>query len=126
VDVAVQEGRVAVDGNGGTRELAAGQTIAYDDVGRFVQGVREDIASATAWREGILRFQGLRLDAALAEISRYHDLAIRLPDPALAELRVNDTFRTGELKAMLDAVATLLPVRVRRIGEREIILESTR
>ncbi len=126
VDVAVQEGRVAVDGAGGTRELAAGQTIAYNRAGRFVAGGKQNIASATLWRQGVLRFQGLRLDAALDEISRYHEIAIRLPDPALAQLRVNGTFRASELNAMLDAVATLLPVRVRRIGEREISLESTR
>lgn len=125
VAVTVQEGSVSVATSESRRELTAGQQIAYRD-SRFVPTDGPSAASATAWRQGLLLFQGQRLDAALAEIGRYHDVAIRVPDPELAGLRVNGTFRTGELKAMLDAVGTLLTVKVRRIGEREIVVEAAR
>jgi transmembrane sensor len=126
VEVAVQEGRVAVDSRGERRELSAGQQIAYHDDGHFTAAVRQSMVSATAWRKGLLLFQGIRLDEALTEIGRYHDTAIGLPNEDLAKMRVNGTFRTGELDAMLNAVGALLPVKARRVGPREIVLEAVR
>lgn len=124
VSVAVQEGVVEMAGQGESRELKAGQQLAYGDDERFVPATANDIASATAWRQGQLIFNGRRLIEVLAEIGRYHDVQIRLPDPKLAELRVNGSFRTEQLDSMLNAVTALLPVNVKRIGEREIVLEA--
>ncbi|WP_231890305.1 FecR family protein [Methylomonas methanica] len=124
VSVAVQEGVVEMAGQGESRELKAGQQLAYGDDERFVPATTNDIATATAWRQGKLIFNGRRLAEVLAEIGRYHEVQIRLPDPKLAELRVNGSFRTEQLDGMLNAVATLLPISVKRIGEREIVLEA--
>jgi len=124
VSVAVQEGVVEMADQGESRELKAGQQLAYSDDRRFFAAAPSDIAAATAWRQGLLTFNGRRLADALTEISRYHDVQIRLPDPKLAELRVNGNFRTEQLDSMLHAVATLLPVSVQHVGEREIVLEA--
>lgn len=124
VSVAVQEGVVAMESQSERRELSAGQQLAYSNNGRFVAVPQADIAAATAWRQGQLVFRGRRLIEVMAEIGRYHDVDIRLPDPKLAELRVNGSFRTEQLDSMLNAVVTLLPVNVKRIGEREIVLEA--
>lgn len=124
VSVAVQEGVVEMSSQGESHELTAGQQLAYSDDKRFVPATANDIAAATAWRQGQLIFNGRRLVEVLAEIGRYHDMQIRLPDPKLAELRVNGSFRTAQLDSMLNAVATLLPISVKRIGEREIVLEA--
>ncbi|MDT4289328.1 FecR family protein [Methylomonas sp. MO1] len=124
VSVAVQEGVVEMSVQSEHRELHAGQQLAYSDDHRFVPVIASDIAAATAWRQGQLIFNGRRLVEVLAEIGRYHDVQIRLPDPKLAELRVNGSFRTEQLDGMLNAVATLLPVNIKRIGEREIVLEA--
>ncbi|MBD9354353.1 FecR family protein [Methylomonas sp. EbA] len=124
VSVAVQEGIVEMLSEDDRRELHAGQQLAYSDDQRFVAAAPGDIAAATAWRQGQLIFNGRRLAEVLAEIARYHDVQIRLPDPKLADLRVNGSFRTEQLDSMLNAVATLLPISVKRVGEREIVLEA--
>lgn len=124
VSVAVQEGTVEMAGGLQRRELTAGQQLAYDSDGRFVAAGQTDIAAATAWRQGQLLFRGRPLGEVLAEIARYHDVVIRLPDPKLAELRVNGSFRTEQLDNLLNAVAALLPVKVKRLGEREIVVEA--
>lgn len=124
VSVAVQEGVVEMAGQSENRELKAGQQLAYGDDERFVPATANDIAAATAWRQGLLIFNGRRLIDVLGEIGRYHEVQIRLPDPKLAELRVNGSFRTEQLDSMLNAVTALLPVNVKRIGEREIVLEA--
>ena len=125
VSVAVQEGVVAMEGRSERRELSAGQQLAYSHDGRFVAVPQSDITAATAWRQGQLVFRGRRLIEVMAEIGRYHDVNIRLPDPKLAELRVNGSFRTEQLDSMLNAVATLLPIKVKHLGEREIVLEPS-
>lgn len=124
VSVAVQDGVVEMVGLGETRELHAGEQLAYSDDKHFLAATANDIATATAWRQGQLIFNGRRLADVLAEIGRYHEVQIRLPDPKLAELRVNGSFRTEQLDSMLQAVATLLPISVKRISEREIVLEA--
>ena len=124
VSVAVQEGEVVIETQVDRRQLSAGQQLAYSDNGGFIDAGQTDIASATAWRQGLLVFRGRRLDEVMAEIGRYHDVQIHLPDPKLAELRVNGSFRTDQLDNMLNAVATLLPVTVKRITPREIVLEA--
>ncbi|PKD39299.1 FecR family protein [Methylomonas sp. EFPC1] len=124
VSVAVQDGLVEMTGQGSSRELHAGHQLAYSHDQRFVEALQSDIATVTAWRQGQLIFRGRPLGEALAEIGRYHDVQIRLPDPKLAELRVNGSFRTEQLDNMLNAVAMLLPVKVKHVGEREIVLEA--
>lgn len=125
VSVAVAEGVVEMEAQQGERrQLSAGQQLAYSCAGQFVAASQSDIAALTAWRQGQVVFRGKRLVEVLAEIARYHDVNIRLPDPKLAELRVNGSFRTEQLDNMLNAVASLLPVHVKRIGEREIVLEA--
>lgn len=124
VSVAVQEGKVEMIGHGNRRELIAGQQLAYSNDHRFVEAAQTDIAAATAWRQGQLIFRGRRLAEVLTEIGRYHDILIRVPDPQLAELRINGSFRTEQLDSMLNAVTTLLPIKVKHLGEREILLEA--
>ncbi|OAI24961.1 iron dicitrate transport regulator FecR [Methylomonas koyamae] len=123
--VTVLEGVVELEGGGERKQLAAGQQLAYSNDGGFQALPHSDPAGATAWRQGLLVFRGRRLADVVSEISRYHDVDIRLPDPKLAELRVNGSFRTEQLDALLNAVATLLPVNIIRLSEREIVLEPT-
>ncbi len=124
INVAVVEGVVEVKGRGERRQLSAGQQLTYHNEGHFAQLAQADVNSATAWRQGLLVFRGRRLAEVIAEISRYHDVDIRLPDPKLAELKVNGSFRTEQLDELLNAVATLLPVKIKRLAEREIVLEA--
>lgn len=121
--VTVLEGVVELEGGGERKQLSAGQQLAYSDDGRFLDLPPTDPASATAWRQGLLVFRGRRLVDVVSEICRYHDVDIRLPDPRLADLRVNGSFRTEQLDALLNAVATLLPLKIIRLSEREIVLE---
>lgn len=125
VSVAVQEGKVEMAGGQQRRELSAGEQLAYDSDDRFVAAGQTDITAATAWRRGQLLFRGRPLGEVMAEIGRYHDVVIRLRDPKLAGLRVNGNFRTEQLDNLLNAVATLLPVKIKRLGEREIVVEAS-
>jgi transmembrane sensor len=123
VIVAVQEGIVEVQASG-KRELAAGQQLAFNGNGEFQAVQGQDVASLIAWRQGNLVFRDRRLDDVLAEVGRYHDTRIRLQNESLSKLRISGTFHTAELDNTLNAIATLLPVNIDRIGEHEIVLKS--
>jgi transmembrane sensor len=123
VIVAVQEGIVEVQASG-KRELSAGQQLAFNGSGEFQAIKGQDVASLIAWRQGNLLFRDRRLDDVLAEVGRYHDTRIRLQNENLGKLRISGTFHTAELDSTLNAIATLLPVNIDRIGEHEIVLKS--
>ncbi|QSA95766.1 FecR family protein [Methylococcus sp. EFPC2] len=122
VVVAVQEGRVRVDAQQ-SRELGAAQALAYDPAGEFVAvGPGESVASLTAWRQGKLIFDNRRLDEVLAEIGRYHDIRLRLADPALGKSKVSGTFFIDRLDTSLGIIADSLGVPLTRTQAGEVVL----
>ncbi|AEG01274.1 FecR family protein [Methylomonas methanica] len=126
VNVVVTEGAVEIETRHEVRELKAGGQIAVDQLQHFIQPDDADIAAATAWRQGLLVFRGRRLGEVLAEIGRYHEVQIRLPDPKLADLKVNGSFPTAGLDKLLNAVTALLPVEIKRLSETEILLQAAK
>jgi transmembrane sensor len=119
--VAVQEGIVDVEAKE-LRRLRANQQIAYTDNGEFVSVENQPIASLTAWRRGQLVFHARRLDDALAEMARYHNKQIRLEDDKLAALRISGAFPSNRLDSLLNAVTRILPVRVERQNDHDIMI----
>jgi transmembrane sensor len=124
VAIAVQEGVVDVNTKLGLRRLNAGQQIAYSNDEGFESLGQLDLDASTAWRQGKLLFRGQRLADVLAEIGRYHDIEIHLPNAKIADLQVSGSFRAEQLDNMLNAVSTLLPVNIKRISEKEVLIEA--
>ncbi|PLP96896.1 FecR domain-containing protein [Cupriavidus pauculus] len=67
--------------------------------------------TATAWTEGMLVAADMRLDAFLADVDRYRPGHLRC-DPTIATLRVSGTFPVADTDRILDALRSMLPVRV--------------
>ncbi len=122
VRVAVLEGRVRVRAQE-SRELSAGQRVAYTPSGLLAPVEQADVAVLTAWRQGQLIFRGHRLEEVLAELGRYHDTNLLIRDPVLSDLRVSGVFRTQDLASVLNAIELTLPVRTRYLGARRILIE---
>lgn len=122
--VAVQSGMVEVETEThGRLRLNAGQEAAYMENGELLAVEEQEIDSLTAWRRGQLMFRDRRLDDVLAEIGRYHDKPIRLQDNTLAGLRISGTFPTDRLDSLLNAIASILPVQIERLGNEGIVLK---
>ncbi|MBA1321152.1 FecR domain-containing protein [Pseudomonas plecoglossicida] len=68
-------------------------------------------AGQDAWSEGMLVANDQRLDAFLAELSRYRPGWLRC-DPAVAGLRISGAFAIDDSDQTLRALSTTLPVRV--------------
>ena len=66
---------------------------------------------APGWTRGVIEASNMRLDAFLAEVSRYRRGVVRC-DPAVAGLRVSGVFRLQDTDAVLAIVARTLGLRV--------------
>lgn len=129
VVVTLAEGSVAVDD-------AATQSAAARWEERLRPGEQLDIDSATAqrsryivdtqlvtsWTHGRHVFRGTPLHEALDEVNRYAVRKVRLGDPSLADMPVAGNFVAGDSDVVVDAFAAVLPLRVVRTGESEILL----
>ncbi|WP_094847520.1 FecR domain-containing protein [Bordetella genomosp. 9] len=89
-------------------EFRAGRGTPRDSTVRGGQG-----GDAPAWTRGVLEADNMRLDAFLAELSRYRSGVVRC-DPDVAGLRVSGVFRLADTDNVLAVVGQTLPVRIVR------------
>lgn len=124
--VAVESGRVRVAPAPGQDtspvELAAGQGVSADGLGRIEGIVTLQPEGVGAWRKGRVSFNDTPLEQALAEFERYGDTGLVVHDPAVAALRLGGSFELRQVGAFAQALPYLLPVRlVRRGAVTEIV-----
>lgn len=103
--------------------LTAGQRLVARAGEKLAPTMRTERAQPDAWREGRLVY----FDACLADIvndaNRYYAGHIALASPAIGELRLTASFRTGEIDGLIATLDTALPIAVERRGT-EIILRA--
>lgn len=112
IRVGVQEGRVRVRYRAGAGlDLEAGRQLEFD---------RERIgaplaleAGSGSWAEGMLSVSGMRLDAFLAELSRYRHGRLDCA-PEVAGLRISGSFPLDQDERILATLPAVLPVRLRQ------------
>jgi transmembrane sensor len=85
-------------------------------VDRFGIGVpnRADLLVSQAWLRGVLPADRLRLDALVAELSRYRPGVLRCHEQ-VSGLRLTGSFSLDDTDAALTLVARTLPVRIERM-----------
>lgn len=108
--VSVQEGRVSLRSGGAVVALAAGEQalLTADSPPR----AEPADPHAADWARGVLHANAWRLDAFAAELGRYRAGILRC-DPAVAGLRISGAFQLQDTDAVLAALPSTLPVRVR-------------
>jgi transmembrane sensor len=125
--VTVLEGNVRVtppEWSAGTAvELAARQQLSLGTDGRLgaVSSVNE--TEVGSWRSGRLVFTEQTLRSVVADLNRYSQQPVLIGDPALAEIRISGTAKMDQFDAWLDALGTMLDVRVIR-DENGVRLDS--
>lgn len=128
VVVTLAEGSVAVDGEddavtaGWHERLSPGEQMSIDTATSRRSRHMVDTQLVTSWSLGRHVFRGTPLHDALDEVNRYAMTKVRLGDPALADMPVAGNFVAGDSEVVVAAFAAVLPLRVVRSGDREIIL----
>ncbi|MBD9428956.1 FecR domain-containing protein [Achromobacter sp. ACM03] len=110
-ELTVLEHRVAVTlGNGSPERIFnAGESVRFT-ANAFLPNAQAR-SDAPGWTRGVLEADNMRLDALLAEVSRYRRGVLRC-DPAVGGLRVSGVFRLQDTDALLAVVAKTLDLRV--------------
>ncbi|MGH2900192.1 MAG: FecR family protein, partial [Solirubrobacteraceae bacterium] len=123
VDVSVSSGIVAVLGGApDSVELRAGQVAFVAANGRIAQVTGASAQTLTAWVHDRLVFDDVPLSTVAAELGRWFDVQIRIPDQQLARRRLIAAYTRTTLSGVLDAIAATLPVRYERTGNVVTIL----
>lgn len=92
--------------------------------GRRLRVARVDPAQALAWRQGQLIFDHSSLAAAATEFERYASVRISVA-PEVAGLEVSGAYRTRDMRAFLDALPAIHPVRWRQVAPGAVRIEAT-
>ena len=111
VTVSVLEGKVVVTpdikhaeeqhGKAKTRKLGVGEALEYWSNGIVAQVNVANKKRITAWREGKLNFDGLRLADAIREHNRYSLHKIVLGSDDARNLSISGIFRIGDTESLL-------------------------
>jgi len=119
--IAVLDREVSVELRGyASQTVNAGQQLEFGAQG--FQSLQTADANASAWENGMLLAQGMRLDDLLGELGRYRSGFLRC-DPRLANLRVTGAIPLGDSDAGLALLADMLPVKLRRLTRYWVTVE---
>jgi len=76
-----------------------------------------ELMSEMSWQEGILDFSQQPLIEIIDEINRYTHVRIEISDPDLSQLKFGGIFRTGETKALFEALELAFDVEVEYVSD---------
>jgi transmembrane sensor len=109
-DLAVLEGAVRITPADAADEalvIDAGSQTRFN--ARHIAPIRATDPAMTAWTTGMLLADQMRLDALVAELSRYRNGLVRV-DPAVAALRVSGAFPIADGERTLDMLVSTYPL----------------
>ncbi|MCA8094045.1 FecR domain-containing protein [Burkholderia anthina] len=121
VCVTCLSGTVALAHPRGARTLKADDQVIYDD--RGVQPVsRVDPGAISAWRRGMLVFNGVPLSDVIDEINRYRPGRVVLRRAALGTNRMQAQFPITRLDDVIDMVGRLYGAHITRLPGNIVLL----
>jgi transmembrane sensor len=100
----------AADPNFESVDLQRGQELIVRN-GKAEPVRQVDITAMSAWRDGWLIFDGVRLDEALPIINAYRARPIVINDARVNALQLVGRFRTSDSTGLIAALPTILPVK---------------
>nr|WP_245404610.1 FecR family protein [Ancylobacter gelatini] len=95
--------------------LSPGEQVRYAPESGMGRVRTRDIDAATAWRRGLLVFDGTRLRHVVETLNRYQHSHIVILDDTLAERRVSGVLATNDLHDAIDTITAELGIRARSI-----------
>jgi len=75
-----------------------------------------------AWRQGRLVYEDTRLSEVIADADRYYDGNIFIDSQGLGDLMVSAAFRADQIDKMMQTLAAVLPISVRKLSNGDILL----
>jgi transmembrane sensor len=135
VEVILLEGKVAVDHTAPSVlerlnirnahvELKPGEKLVAA-LGEPVAITDTNAQRATSWRQGWVAFENTSVGEAVAELNRYSDRPLMVPDESVRNLRFSGVFRVGQSDRFAAIIQELLPVKAVQGVHGETLLIHT-
>jgi len=86
--------------------------------------IAADTDDVAAWRSGVLNFEDVRLDAAVAEMNRYTTHPIEIADARIKGLRISGVFRSGDPAHFAAVVSEAVPIKVDQDPSGSLVLRA--
>ena len=105
--------------------IAAGRQVTFDE---FKITAIENVDAAEvdqklAWQKGMLYYNGEDLEKVVADVSRYTNIEIVIPEPAARQLRVGGYFRIGDVASLLEALKEGFGIQVEYVSSNLVYLK---
>gem|GEM_PF-406655 len=115
--VTLTEGDIVVTARTGEKVLnerltPGEQLVVSESTGGGWQRIRVDTEVATSWAEGRHVFRNISLSELVSEVNRYASISVTLGSTELESMRISGSFDTGDSRAIAQAVALTLDLRV--------------
>ena len=119
--IACIEGRLTASFDTGVHQLAAGESVTYRADGSIRQE-RTDPRIVTAWRRGLLIFEGTPLAKAISDINLYYPGRLVLRGSGLAARPVTGVFHIDQIDLALVQIQNLTNVSATRLPGGVVLL----
>jgi len=104
----------------------SGQSAKFSTFIRSIDTISKDeVTRRLAWHKGALIFKGEALEDVMEEASRYTKTKFVISDPKIRSLKVGGYFKTGETRAMLQAIEANFGVSVKWVGTDLVYLSQS-
>ena len=132
LEVTVVEGRVRIGmvhtkyADSPQVDALSGQRVTFSALTGLEPPREVNAALATAWREGIVVYQGEPLANVIDDLNRYSRVPIRLQDPALGHEKVTGRWELADTDRWLDGLAAALRMHITRKAGEIVLSRSER
>ena len=133
VEVIVAEGKVQIDALGDQAVVAPtvvekGAIVLARAEGTLIAEKSDaELNAELGWRQGLLIFNQMDLEAVAAEFNRYNRVKIEIGDADAAAIRIGGSFRAENVDAFTRLLKDGFGLRVERVnsgGENKIVIKS--
>ncbi len=102
----------------------AGSVLIYDRyTAEHVNKARDDSGGdKLAWHKGMLVFRTEPLSAVIAELSRYTEIKIVIPEPEVRAIKVGGFFKVGDLESVFEALEQGFDIQAERVNDDVVYL----
>jgi transmembrane sensor len=105
--------------------VSALETALVEPGMQFVRKLEaSDVETLLAWQRGMIFFREALLEDALAEIDRYTNTRFVVADQTLRGVRINGSFRTGDVEGLLRTLRTEFLIDSRRDAQGQVVLTA--
>ena len=122
----VEQGEVEVETLTSQRlNFTENQQAVFDQQGGLLRKDHIDTAKFTAWRTGILIFQGQTLAQVLDQISRYHQVTFLVQDSKLKFKTISGRFSTTDLLGTLHTLSVGMNIKISQYQPGRFLIKKS-